>query len=86
MRIGNSDNSFASAATRKARQHLRWPEYAWCLNSSRTLKWGNTVGTDTVVGTGSGAGQAIKIYGQAAAGKYIMPSIYFATIVVTLFY
>lgn len=61
-------------------------KYALYRNSSRTLNWGNTVGTDTVLGTGSGAAQTITIYGQVAAGQHIAPSSYADTIVVTLFY
>ncbi|PLP99644.1 spore coat protein U [Cupriavidus pauculus] len=51
-------------------------QYQIYRDSSRTQIWGNTPGTDTVGGTGSGSAQAITMYGRVppqatpAAGTY----------------
>ncbi len=51
-------------------------QYQIYRDSGRTQIWGNTPGTDTVGGTGSGAAQAITMYGRVppqatpAAGTY----------------
>lgn len=50
--------------------------YQLYRDSARTLIWGQTVGTDTVSGTGNGAVQAVTVYGRIppqstpAAGTY----------------
>jgi spore coat protein U-like protein len=56
--------------------------YQLFQDSSRTTNWGNTVGTDTVAGTGSGSSQTINVYPQAAAGQYVAPGTYTDTITV----
>ena len=60
--------------------------YALFSDSSRTVNWGQTVGTDTVAGTGNGAGQNITVYGQVAAGQYVAPGAYADTITATVTY
>lgn len=55
-------------------------------NTTRTLNWGNTVGTDTVAGTASGAAQALTVYGSIPAAQYVRPGSYSDTITVTLTY
>src|ERR1700733_5424095 len=44
--------------------------YALFSDPARTVNWGQTIGTDTVTGTGNGGAQAITVYGQAAASQY----------------
>ena len=41
--------------------------YAIYSNSGRTTNWGNTVGTDTVAGTGNGSAQTLQVYGRVPA-------------------
>jgi len=38
-------------------------QYKLCSDSARTVNWGNTVGTDTVAGTGNSTAQTLPIYG-----------------------
>src|ERR1700730_10361774 len=45
--------------------------YAMFSNAAHTVNWGQTIGTDTVTGTGNGAAQAITVYGQATAGQFV---------------
>jgi spore coat protein U-like protein len=60
--------------------------YALFSDSSRTVNWGQTIGTDTVTGTGNGAAQAITVYGQATAGQFVAPGSYTDTITATVTY
>ncbi len=60
--------------------------YKLFSNSGYTTNWGNTVGTDTLAGTGSGALQALSVYGQVPAGQYVRPGSYTDTITATVTY
>ena len=60
--------------------------YSLFRDSGRSQNWGNTVGTDTLSGTGTGAAQSITVYGQIPAGQYVAPGSYADTITVTLTY
>lgn len=55
-------------------------------DSARSVNWGNTVGTDTVAGTGNGSGQTLTVYGQVPAGQGNRPGAYSDTITVTVTY
>jgi spore coat protein U-like protein len=55
-------------------------------DSARTVNWGQTIGTDTVTGTGNGSAQALTVYGQVAAGQYLAPGAYTDTITATVTY
>jgi len=61
-------------------------KYAIFRNSTWTQNWGNTVGTDTVAGTGNGTAVAITAYGQMAAGQSGNPAVYSDTITATITY
>ena len=54
--------------------------YQLFQNASHTTNWGNTVGTDTVSGTGTSSAQTINMYPQAAAGQNVAPGTYTDTI------
>jgi len=60
--------------------------YKLFSNSGYTTNWGNTVGTDTLAGTGSGAAQTLTVYGQIPAQQFVRPGSYTDTIVATLTY
>lgn len=60
--------------------------YAMYQDSARSTNWGNTVGTDTVSGTGNGSSQAITVYGSVPAGQYVAPGSYADTITATITY
>ena len=60
--------------------------YALFSNAGHTVNWGQTIGTDTVTGTGNGAAQAITVYGQVAAGQFVAPGSYSDTITATVTY
>jgi spore coat protein U-like protein len=60
--------------------------YAIYTNAGRTTNWGNTVGTDTVTGTGNGTPQTIQVYGRVPAQTTPTPGTYTDTITVTVTY
>jgi spore coat protein U-like protein len=60
--------------------------YALFRDSSRTNNWGETVGTDTLAGSGNGLAQTITVYGQVPAGQYVSPGAYSDTITATITY
>jgi spore coat protein U-like protein len=60
--------------------------YALFSDTGRTSNWGSTIGTDTVTGVGSGAGQVLTIYGRVAAGQFPAPGAYTDTIIATVIY
>ena len=60
--------------------------YSLYTNSARTTVWGNTVGTNTVPGTGSGVGQNSTVFGRVPAQTTPAPSTYTDTIVTTITY
>ncbi len=60
--------------------------YILYINSSRTTVWGNTVGTDTQSGTGTGSNQALTVYGRVPPQTTPAPATYNDTIVVTVTY
>jgi spore coat protein U-like protein len=60
--------------------------YTLYRDSARTLNWGQTVGTDTLPGTGSGAAQTINVYGQIPSQNLRVVDAYFDTVTVTVTY
>ncbi len=60
--------------------------YGLYSDAGFTTVWGPTVGTNTVAGTGSGAAQAITVYGQVLAGQLVAPGAYTDTITATVTY
>ncbi len=60
--------------------------YSLFSDSARTVNWGQTVGTDTVAGTGNGSAQALTVYGQVATAQYLAPGAYTDTLTATVTY
>lgn len=60
--------------------------YALYSDGARTVNWGNTVGTDTVAGTGTGSAQTLTVYGRIPAGSLPAPGAYTDTITATVTY
>ncbi len=61
-------------------------DYAMYRDSARTQVWGNTVGTDTLSGTGSGAAQTLTVYGRVGPQTTPAPGTYTDSVTVTLTY
>ena len=60
--------------------------YSLFRDSARTLNWGNTVGTDTLAGTGSGSSQAVTVYGRVPPQTTPAAGVYTDNVTVTVTY
>lgn len=76
----------ATVTTRKMTNGASALNYALYSNSARTTTWGNTFGTDTVPGIGSGVSQSLTVYGQIPGGQALVPGSYSDTITATITY
>jgi spore coat protein U-like protein len=82
----------ASGATVTTRQMLDTVSsdlinYSLYSDASRTVNWGNTVGTETVhVGSATGAAENHTVYGKIPTGQYVTAGSYSDTITVTVTY
>lgn len=60
--------------------------YSLYTDPAHTDVWGNTIGTDTVTGTGTGSEQTYTVYGQVPAQATPTPGTYSDVITVTVTY
>lgn len=60
--------------------------YQLFRDAGHTANWGNTVGTDTQSGTGTGATQSYTVYGRVPSQTTPAPGVYSDTVTVTLTY
>jgi spore coat protein U-like protein len=60
--------------------------YKMFSNSGRTTNWGNTIGTDTVAGTGNNGIQNLTVYGEIPSGQTVALGSYADVIITTLTY
>lgn len=60
--------------------------YGLYQDAARTTNWGNTVGTDTEPGTGTGASQSLTVYGRIPAGQFVQAGSYTDIITATITY
>lgn len=58
--------------------------YSLFSDAGRTTNWGNTVGTDTVASTGTGAAQAFTVFGRIPPQPSPLPALYTDTITITV--
>jgi len=76
----------ATVTTRKMTSGANTVNYSLFSDSGRTTNWGNTVGTDTVASTGTGASQSFTVYGRVPAQSTPAPATYTDTITATVTY
>lgn len=65
--IGLGSGLYGASVTTRKLKHIIGAQivnYNIFRNAARTLNWGNTVGTDTVAGTGNGAAQNVTVRGR----------------------
>ncbi len=79
-------NSGGNVTNRKMISGGSTVNYSIYSDSGRTTNWGNTVGTDTVAGTGNGSSQTIPVYGRVPAQTTPAPGSYTDTITVSVTY
>ena len=76
----------ATTTTRLMTNGANTVAYQMFSNAGRTSNWGNTVGTDTVAGTGNGTQQTLTVYGRAPPQTTPAPATYNDTVTVTITY
>lgn len=59
-------------------------DYRLSQDATHLINWGNTVGTDTVAGTGTGLAVPTTVFGRIAAGQNARVGSYADTITVTV--
>ncbi|WP_072392702.1 spore coat protein U domain-containing protein [Hyphomicrobium sp. CS1GBMeth3] len=60
--------------------------YGLYRNTVRTLPWGETIGSNTAAGVGTGLAQSFTVYGRVPAQQTPSPGTYTDTVVVTVTY
>lgn len=73
-------------ATRKMDSGSATVDYNMYSDSGRTTNWGETIGTDTVAGTGNGAAQTLTVYGRVPAQTTPAAGTYTDTVTITVTY
>jgi spore coat protein U-like protein len=76
----------ATVAARKMTSGASTITYSLYQDTGHTTFWGNTVGTNTVAGTGNGASRSYTVYGQVPAQTTPAAATYTDTITVTVTY
>ena len=60
--------------------------YSLYQDAAHSLVWGETIGTDTVAGTGTGASQALTVYGRVPSQATPPAAVYNDTVTATVTY
>jgi spore coat protein U-like protein len=76
----------ATVAARKMTNGANTITYSLYSDTGRTTVWGNTIGTNTVTATGSGASQPFTVYGRVPPQSTPAAALYTDTITVTVTY
>ncbi len=76
----------ATVRTRNMTAGASMVGYVLTSDAAYEVNWGNTAGTDTIAGTGTGAAQTMIVYGRIAAGQFAAPSTYTDTVTATVSY
>jgi spore coat protein U-like protein len=58
--------------------------YALFRDAARTLNWGNTIGSNTVSGIGTGSAQSLPVFGRVPPSQTAAPGGYVDTIIATI--
>jgi spore coat protein U-like protein len=83
--LGPGDNG-SSVTTRQMGMGAARIDYSLFRDAARSLNWGDTVGTDTLGGTGNGAVQPTIVYGRVPAQTTPAPGTYTDTVTATVTY
>jgi spore coat protein U-like protein len=84
--LGAGNGVGATTTVRKMSAGANTVNYALFRDAARTQIWGNTIGTDTVAGIGTGANQSISIFARVAPQGVLAPGAYTDTVAVTITY
>jgi spore coat protein U-like protein len=61
-------------------------DYELYRDAGHSLRWGATIGTDTVPGTGTGTAQALTVHGRVPATQSVAAGSYGDVVTVTVTY
>ncbi|MCZ8182989.1 MAG: spore coat U domain-containing protein [Beijerinckiaceae bacterium] len=84
--LGVGGGSGATVATRKMTSGSDVVNYTLYRDASRTQVWGETIGTDTVTGTGTGSNQSLTIYARVPSQAVPPPGTYTDAVTITVTY
>ena len=84
--VGLDGGQNAVAAQRNLKSGVNTLAYGLFSDPTHGTAWGNTIGTDTIAGTGNGAQQALTVYGEIATGQTLTTGTYTDTVLVTVTY
>lgn len=85
--LGLNNGINASGSIRRMKSGAgNYVSYELYRDSGRSQRWGNTQGSDTVAGTGSGGAQNVTIYGRVAPQATPVAGSYADTVTVTIYY
>jgi spore coat protein U-like protein len=74
----------ATISVRKLTSGGNTLNYSMFRDAGRTQNWGNTVGTDTLAGTGNGSSQTLTVYGRLPGSQTLNVGSYTDTVVATI--
>lgn len=69
---------------RRMTQGTSFVTYGLYQDANRAVPWGDTAGVDTLSGSGTGAGQAVHVYGRVPVQPTPAPGTYTDTVVATV--
>ena len=84
--VGLDNGQHATGATRRMQGPGGLVTYELYRNSTRTQRWGSTLNTDTVTGSGNGSNQTLTVYGRVPNQTTPSAGTYNDTITVTVTY
>jgi spore coat protein U-like protein len=84
--LGGGLSGATNPALRKMSQASATITYGLYQDSGRAVPWGDSVGVNTMAGTGSGLAQTFTVYGRVPAQNTPSPGTYSDTVVLTISY
>lgn len=84
--VGLDNGTHAVGNTRRMQGPGGYVNYELYRDSGRTLRWGNTPGSDTVGGSGTGTTQNLTVFGRVPPQPTPAPGAYSDTVTVTVTY
>ena len=84
--LGAGTGAGATVAARKMTNGANTVTYSLYKDTGRSIVWGNTIGTDTATGTGTGSNQVLPVYGRVPPQSTPPAQTYTDTVVATVTY
>jgi spore coat protein U-like protein len=84
--LDGGQSGAANPTQRKMSQASATITYGLYQDASRVTPWGDSVGVNTMAGTGSGLAQTFTVYGRVPAQNTPSPGTYSDTVVMTISY